>query len=530
MRRTCSIVAIAAALFLPVSPATGQTTHRMPLFRVVVVDRLSPSELQRLAARGAVGLLVPEIGPTTNRRQALAALVRGAEVNARLGGVPTGKPLLFPSGAKIAPTAPRGTIVVALPAAGRPRANDRRYPIAVIGRGFHGLLASPTTRIAGLVSIVDLAPTALGHRRGSLSSTPSTNAVARLATLDRQIHANNRLKLPALIIVACASMLLAAIRPRAVLPAVLAALLVNVALGAAQVSSEPLIVAVLLIGCIAGGLGLARICRSESRLLSCIAGVVAVYTLVFALRPSWAAVTPLGPTQNSRFWGMGNQLETLMLAPLLTGAWLAARRFGWFGFTAFALSACVFVTDNRLGSDGGGAIVLGVALAFVGARVFRVGARGFAILLLLASTLTLAIVSLNLGMPGPDHLRSAFGHGLPGMMRVAENRLPLAYLPALHEWPLLLPLALWFGGTVAIALRTAPGRASRDLVVALGLAVATSLLVNDSAAYELAGGVVAISAVARFRPTPVVRLGSALARIELSPQPIPNEAGKNSLR
>ena len=37
-------------------------------------------------------------------------------------------------------------------------------------------------------------------------------------------------------------------------------------------------------------------------------------------RPDWVALTPLGPTQNSRFWGIGNQLETLLLAPLLAGA------------------------------------------------------------------------------------------------------------------------------------------------------------------------------------------------------------------
>ena len=54
-------------------------------------------------------------------------------------------------------------IVVTLPPRGSPHANNRRYPIAVVGHGFHGLLKSQTTRIDGLVSIVDIAPTALGR-------------------------------------------------------------------------------------------------------------------------------------------------------------------------------------------------------------------------------------------------------------------------------------------------------------------------------------------------------------------------------
>jgi hypothetical protein len=502
-----------------------------PPFRVVIVDSLKPRQFQQLAARGAAGLLVPEVGPTTNRRQAVAALVRGAEVNARLGGIPAGPPLLFVSHVShvsALQVAQGGLIVVSLPPRGAPRANDRRYPIVVIGRGFHGLLESPTTRIDGLVSIVDVAPTALGRPRGSLSATPNPNPVATLAALDEQIHANNRLKLPALILIACAVTLLAVVRPRAAMTAVLGALLVSVGLGAAQVSSEPVILATLIAGTAAGGLWLSRAFDTDGRLLALIVGVLVLHLFLFVLRPSWVAVTPLGPTQNSRFWGVGNQLETLLLAPLLVGALLAWRRFGSFGLAAFSVFVLVLVTDNRFGSDGGGAIVFGVAFAFLGARVLRLGARGFATMLLLAATVVLALVSYNLRAPGPDHLRSAFGHGLSGLVRVMENRVPLAYLPALHNWPLLLPLAIWFGAVLLVALRVAHTRASSDLVVALGLAIGTSLLVNDSAAYELTGGVAAIAAVVRFKPSAIVpQVGPVFARLPLSREPLPNEATRD---
>src|SRR5579859_574846 len=446
------LVALAALL---TAPAIGaHTVPGSPPFRVVIVDHLNTRELRHLAKRGAVGLLVPGVGPTTNFRQALAQLVRGAEKNAYLGGVPSGPRLLSAAEVTGLPSASH-LIVVTMPPKGPPGNNDVRYTIAVLGGGFHGLLVSPTTRIPGLVSIVDVAPTALGHRRGALSSIPAAHPVASLESLNQQIHANNRLKLAALIVVACFIALLAVVRPRAAMTAVPAALLTSIVLGAAQVTNEVLILAVLIAGTVAGGLWLARMCQTDGRLLLLFVAVILLHLWLLAKRPEWVAVTPLGPTQNSRFWGIGNQQETLLLAPLLAGAALAGRRFGALGFGAFSLLALLLITDNRFGADGGGAIVLGVAFAFLGARTLRLGLRGFATLLLVSATVVLWLVSNSLRTPGPNHLRSAFGHGLSGLVAVAEHRVPLSYAPALHDWTMLLPLAIWFVVSLALALRFA---------------------------------------------------------------------------
>jgi hypothetical protein len=298
----------------------------------------------------------------------------------------------------------------------------------------------------------------------------------------------------------------------------------SVALGAAQVTNEALIIALLIAGTLGGAILLARVCGTDGRLLALIVGVLVLHLVLLSKRPEWVALTPLGPTQNSRFWGIGNQLETLLLAPLLVGAVLAGRRFGRFGFAVFALLGLVLVTDNRFGSDGGGAIVLGVAFAFLGARVLRLGVRGFITLLLLGATAVLTLVSLNLRASGPNHLRSAFGHGLSGLWAVAQNRVPLAYVPALHNWPLVLPLALWFAAALVLAIRLARRRATRDLVLAVGLAIGTSLLVNDSATYELVGGVATLAALVRFTPSVGPLTVPALARMPLPAQPVPNEA------
>src|SRR5947208_2370711 len=154
-----------AALAAP-GPASARVPPPGQAFEagVVIVDRMSDATFATLARRGAVGLLRPGYGPTTNRRRALAELVRGAEVNARLGGVPTGKPLINVHSAPVFQDC-KHCIVLQLPPRGRPISNDRLYRIAVIGGGFHGLLTSPTTHIRGLVSIVDIAP--LPQRVGS---------------------------------------------------------------------------------------------------------------------------------------------------------------------------------------------------------------------------------------------------------------------------------------------------------------------------------------------------------------------------
>jgi hypothetical protein len=206
------------------------------------------------------------------------------------------------------------------------------------------------------------------------------------------------------------------------------------------------------------------------------------------------------------------------------GAILAARRFGPVGFGLFALLGIVLVTDNRFGSDGGGAIVLGVAFAFLGARILRLGARGFLTLLLLGATTVLALVSFNLRTPGPNHLRSAFSGGFSGLVEVAQNRVPLAYAPMVHNWTLVLPLALWFGAALVVAIMIARRRATRDLVLAVGLAIGTSLLVNDSATYELVGGVAALAALVRFTPSVGPLTVPVLARMPLPPQPVRSEA------
>lgn len=495
-----AVMVFAGVALVAPGPAAARTRPPGAPFKVLVVDRMSDATFKLLAERGAVGLMRPSYGPTTNRRRALAQLVRGAEVNARLGGIPKGKPLINANKAAVFHDC-RMCIVVKLPARGRPFANHRLYRIAVIGRGFSGLLTSRTTRIPGLVSIVEVAPTALGQAGRGMSWTPSSAPVAHLDRLDAQIHDEDRLKYAGIFIAAALAILLALLGWRAARTAIPAALLASLALGALHITNEVAIVAVFITLSALGALWLARVCRDDLALLGLIVFVLLVYLVVFVERPEWAAVTPLGPDQNLRFWGIGDQIGTLLFAPLLVGAVIARQRLGWIGFTAFSLFGLFVMTDNRLGANGGSAIGLGLALAVLGARLSRRGLPAFVGALTATAAIVLAIVQHGLASPGPNHLRSAFGSGITGFLDVAVNRVPLVYAPAVHEWPLTLPLAVLMVASGVLAFRVTRAREARDLLLALATGVIASLLINDATGFMLAGGIACASAVARFAPS-----------------------------
>ncbi len=329
-------------------------------------------------------------------------------------------------------------------------------------------------------------------------------------------------------IVAGLLLLLALLGMRAAVTAVPAALLVNLGLGVAQVSNEVLLVAGILAGTALLAFALARVCRSDDALLVLYGGVVFLYAAAMVTHPAWQAINPFGPTQNSRFWGIGNQLETLLLVPLLAGAVLARRRFGAAGFLLFGFFGLVVVTDSRLGADGGGAIVLGVAFAVLGWRLFRLRLSGLIALLAGSAFAVLWLVQRGLAQPGPDHLRSAFSGNGTGLLSSLASRWPLSYLPALHAWTLVVPLLLVLTAVFVVAWRRANAPATRDLLLAVGVALVTSLLINDSAAYELAGGIAVIGAAARFVPTsapaPIRLRVPVFRRPRLAVEPVASES------
>jgi hypothetical protein len=430
---------------------------------VVVVPDLDVADLSVLSQRGAVGLLVPDAGPETSRARALAALERGKVRNSLLDENPS-DPRLVEVLIAASPS-PGPAIVVGLPRGGI-QSNDRRYPIAVLAPGYRGLLTSDSTRIPGLVSIVDVAPTALG-RDGELGSTADDDPVETLSTLDSQIAEHRDSKTPFLLVSLALILALAAFFPRAVLPGFAAILFANLMLGIA--GSTGAWIAVLVVALlVAASLPLTRLPLVAYGFL--LAGVLVSYLLAMGIDERWVAFSPLGPTQNARFYGLSNLLSTLLLIPALAGAAILGRALGMWAFGAVAALALVTVGGSQFGADGGGVLVLLAAYAVL--VLSRYGATRRT---LVAAGVVSAVLVVALAAGGGSHVTDALGSGPAGLVEDFWRRLRLSWLRATAGWGVGLLVGCGIAALALLALRE-----RRPVLTAYLAALAVSLLVNDS--------------------------------------------------
>jgi hypothetical protein len=451
---------LALGLVLTAALAAGPADGAI---RVVVVQDLDVADLSVLSQRGAVGLLVPDAGPETSRARALAALERGKVRNSLLGENPS-EPRLVE--AVIAASPPSGpAIVVGLPRGGT-QSNDRRYPIAVLAPGYRGLLTSDSTRIPGLVSIVDVAPTAVG-RGGKLGSTADDDPVAALSTLDSQITEHRNAKTPFLLVSLALILALAAFLPRAVLPGFAAILFANVGLGIGG-STEAWVAVLVVALFVAASLPLTRLPLVAHGFV--LAGVLVAYLLAMGIDERWIAFSPLGPTQNARFYGLSNLLSTLLLVPALAGAAILGRALGMGAFGAVAALALVTVGGSQFGADGGGVLVLLAAYAVLVLSRYGATRRTLVVAGVVSAVLVVAVAA-----GGGSHVTDALGSGPAGLAEDFWRRLRLSWLRATAGWGVGLLVG---GGIAALALLAL--RERRPLMTAYLAALAVSLLVNDS--------------------------------------------------
>jgi hypothetical protein len=467
-------VALALA-FLSLTAGEAQATA----FDVVVVPGLGLEALSQLEDEGAVGLLVPGAGPETSFELAWAALERGEVRNSLRGGLPEGPRLLTPRTGRLGAVAPP-VIYLGLPQGGR-QSNDRRYPIVVVGRDYSGVLTSDSTRIPGLVSIADIAPTALGEP-SSLGYELRDDAAADVLALDRRIDENTRVRLPAELIVCALIALLAFAFPAAAVPAFAAVLLANLAIVIAGVSDFWAVLAAVGLAAALGGplLGLAR--PSPLALGLGLAATIATYLLAFGLDAS-IAVSPFGPWQNGRFYGLSNLLETMLLVPAFVSAALLATRAGWTAFGGVAALTFVTVAGNHFGADGGGAIVLAVGFAVLGVLLAGAGRRPFVIALAGALALGVGLVALDAATGASSHVTRALEGGPGGLAADLRDRVVLSWERATDSWYVALAIAALMIALILLTVRTLRRRGAGEqaaVPLALAAAIAASLVVNDS--------------------------------------------------
>ncbi len=477
--------AVLALAFLALMAGPAQATA----FEVVVVPGFTVDDLEDVQELGAVGLLNPGAGPETSAALAEAALVRGEVRNSLRGDLPPGPPLI--SVTRGEPGSVDGpAIYVGLPDGAR-QPNDRRYPILVVGPGYEGLLTSESTRIPGLVSVVDIAPTALGQE-GALGFQPRENATAELRALDERIEDNIRARLPAELAVCALLVLLALVFPSAAVPAFAAVLWANLGLVIAGVSEPLAVVVIFSLAVVLGGPLLDLAWPTALRLGLGLAATIGAYLLALGFDAS-VAVSPFGPWQNGRFFGLSNLVETLLLLPAFAAAALLAARLGWAAFGGVALLTFVTVAGNRFGADGGGAVVLAVGFAVLGVLLADARWRALVLALAGAAALALGLVAIDIATGGKSHVTEALSGGPVELARDLGERVSLSVARATQEWYVALLLALLLLALGLLVVRTLVRRgAGRESAVPLALAaaLAVSLVVNDSPNDVLLIGVV----------------------------------------
>jgi hypothetical protein len=469
-RLTVKRLVIGAALFAAIAgPANAA--------RVSVVA-VPPFDPQSYADRGAVGLFVPGSGETVTRRAAVASLVRGKIEPAVLGGTPSGKPLI-----SLGRHPADVTIYVALPPPGK-HANISRYPIAIVGGGYHGILVSDSTRIRGLVSITDVAPTARALAAGKhprIRSSPDADAAGSLARLDQRMTRTHDVRLWATLIlvgsVLAGALLAFAFRSeylgRAGLFAAPAVLAGSLLLSAVAVT-RPWVVAVALLGLTVGTcFALAAI---RGALPWALVALIVVYLVVFAVWPEVNSLAAIGarPDGGGRFYGAGNLTETVLLTVSLEAAALLG---GWWILGVFVLTL-VTVGWSHAGADGGGIVVLIVAFGVLGARMYdvrltlrRVLLGGLAVVAGVA-----AIVGLDAATGGSSHVTHAFRRGPVSLAEELAHRVHISAASVASGTGEALVFAVSIAALVILWTRP-PRFPAGDALVA---GVAVSLLVNDS--------------------------------------------------
>ena len=455
----------------------------------VAVLVVPAQEVWAQADRGAAGLVVPGAGATVSRAEALESLTTGRSVSGLAGE--QDRDALIELASRPGPI----TVYVALPPPGRHH-NVVRYPVAIVGGGYRGILHSPSTRLPGLISIADVAPTAvdLEHgRRPVLDSRPGDAlSLRRLDVRLTRAHDSRAAAAAGLaVLLLCLTGAALATRSRRLartaLLAAPGAISTALLLSAGGVRSP----AAVGLAVAAGGAALAGAAGAREVFFApAVALFLAAFLVVLVAFPETNALTSIGPHPDGgvRFFGVTNQVETLLLAPVLAAA---ARSWRW--LAAVGLLALTAFGWSRAGADGGGVLVLLAGLCALVVRdgfrrltVARVALAGAAVL-----ALALLLVAVDAGLGGSSHVTTAVGSGPSGLADDLGRRLDVSWAGATASWHAALLCVTGLCVLAAVAVRGHGYRATTAFLVAL----AVSLVVNDSPVDELVWGAIGAAAL-----------------------------------
>jgi hypothetical protein len=414
-------------------------------------------------ARKAAGLLVPGRGPEVSRDEALDALE----------GIPP-------------PRCPCEYVVLLRLPSGK-HANDRRYPIAIAGPGYDGLLVSDRTRVPGLVSIYDVKPTVEALEEGReppVTSRAEPDVQERLDALDARLDDVDDSRMPAGLVLAALMLGFAALARarrsafwgRAALLTAPVGLATALALSALEIAEPGIAVPVLGVIAAAGSVVLARFARHRYAFAAALLAIFPVYLVMLGISTETSSLAVIGPRPENggRFYGFNNQLETLVLAPGLLGAYLLGPRL----LPAVGLLALVTVGATFAGADGGGVLVLLAGLIFLWLRLRAVPLtpRNLALAAAAVVVLGLLLVGLDAAFGGESHVTRSIGGGPVQLAGDLADRLGASARGVVSSWHSALVVGVSIPVLIWVALR----RPRYPVLDALLVAIAVSLIVNDA--------------------------------------------------
>jgi hypothetical protein len=471
-------LAIVATALSPVAAAA-------PSEQVAVIVAPASAPVFR-SPRAAHGLLVAGSGATVSRRGALSSLLSGELGHALVnGGVSGGPPVI-----SLAREPARITFYVALPPPGKHH-NVRRYPIAVAGPGYRGILTSSSTRLTGLISIADVAPSVQALRRGErprIRAEAEPDPLVRLARLDHRIDQAHDARVPATIVLVALAAVLgllalatqAVALARAAFLAPSACIAAAVALSAAGVATPWVAVLGVSVAGTAAALAGGVLLRPR---LPLALGLAALFAFLFAVmwaEPAWNTLAVIGPHPDGggRFYGVTNQVETLLLAPALVLGALVGPRL----LPAVAVAVAAGIAASRVGADGGGLVVFLAGYLVLWLRLRRVPAGRAVAATAVAAGAALLLVGIDAATGGSSHVTDAVGGGPGAVFGDLGHRLHLSAAAIGSAWNVAVFVAVGIAALGWLALR----RPRFAVLDALLLALVVSLIVNDTPA-DVAG-------------------------------------------
>ena len=449
MARVATIVALALLVTAPSAAA-----------RDVIAEVVTGERLGQVLGRGAAGLYVPGQGLYVSRQEAL-------ELLGELPNVPCGE--LARCEYEVFVSVP--------PLAAQP--NDRRYQVAILGGDYDGILVSDSTRIPGLVSIADIRETveALDEGRDPpLEWRAVDHPVRQLQRLDARLDDAREAQTPATVALALTLIALVAgalatrssLLARGALLYPLAALALGLA-GAAVEQVGPRVTTFLMLA----AAPLAAVLARAAPLTLSVPVLLGAYGLVLASSPETNALMAIGPHpwSGGRFYGVTNQVETMLLAPTLA----AAVSLGGWRLVALGLLALVTVGASATGADGGGVVVFASALVVLW-LLLRGGVRTLPWTIAAVLAVAGGFVGLDALAGGSSHVVDAAGEGPGDLLETFSERL--------QRSGSIVTSTLWqfaaFAGGLAVLAWFAVQRPRFAVVDAFLVAIAVSLVVNDS--------------------------------------------------